>query len=252
MPDIGIGLAGANVIGGFFGGNDAEEAANLQHAGLMQEIEENRRQYNQNREDLAPWRNVGTEAMYTIGDMLGLTVDGRTPNAEVDSIMGDFTLEDFQADPGYQFRLNEGEKAINRAAASKGLLKSGGTMKDLLRYGQDYSSGEYSNAWNRDNAEKTRKFNFMSGAAGSGQAGVNTGVQAGNVLAGNIGNAMSSAGNVRAAGVMGKSNAINQGITNAFDTYSMSKMLSNPSDMFSKPTFTSHGGAGSAIPGYYG
>jgi hypothetical protein len=71
------------------------------------------------------------------------------------------TMAEVSADPGFAFRLQEGLKAIQRSAAAKGTALSGGTMKALERYGQDYSSNEYGNAYNRARSafENDRNFN---------------------------------------------------------------------------------------------
>jgi len=255
MPSIGTAIgAGASILGGRSSAKASNNAANLQAQGLAAQIAEDRRQYDQNRTDTEAWRKVGTEAQYTLGDMLGLQVDGRTPNADVDNIMGDFTLDQFKADPGYQFRLNEGNKAIDRGASAKGNYFSGSTMKDLLRYGQDYSSNEFSNAFNRDSVEKDRKYNYLSGVSGSGQNSTNQVMNTNSQIASNIGNAYSSTGNVRAAGAVGANNAMQQGFSNAFNNYTMGNLLNNPSAIPSYAPSPSYGGggAGSAIPGYYG
>jgi hypothetical protein len=52
-------------------------------------------------------------------------------------------------DPGYQFRLKQGEGALEASAAARGTLRSGGTLKDILGYGQQLGSQEYGNIWNR-------------------------------------------------------------------------------------------------------
>lgn len=57
--------------------------------------------------------------------------------------------EDVANDPSYQFRLAEGNKAIEGSAAAKGLLRTGGTLKDIAGYGQDLASQEYGNMFNR-------------------------------------------------------------------------------------------------------
>lgn len=59
------------------------------------------------------------------------------------------TGEDVLKDPGFQFRLDQGRKALEASAAGKGILRSGGTMKDLLGYGQNFASQEYGNVYNR-------------------------------------------------------------------------------------------------------
>ena len=60
-----------------------------------------------------------------------------------------FTAENFQADPGYAFRLSEGLKALERSAAARGGLLSGGTGKALTRFGQEMGSQEFQNAYGR-------------------------------------------------------------------------------------------------------
>lgn len=51
-----------------------------------------------------------------------------------------------QMDPGYQFRQEEGNKAIERAAAAAGSFGSGSNLKDYARFNQGLASQEYGNA----------------------------------------------------------------------------------------------------------
>jgi hypothetical protein len=60
------------------------------------------------------------------------------------------TAETMLQEPGFQFRLGEGRKALERSAASKGMLRTGGTFKGLLDYGQNFASNEYQNVYNRE------------------------------------------------------------------------------------------------------
>lgn len=57
--------------------------------------------------------------------------------------------EQINDDPSFQWRMDQGRKALEASAAGKGILRSGGSMKDLLRYGQNFASQEYGNIWNR-------------------------------------------------------------------------------------------------------
>jgi hypothetical protein len=59
------------------------------------------------------------------------------------------SMADFNAIPGLQARYQMGLQGLERGAAAKGSLLSGGTQKALARYGQDYASGEYQNLFNR-------------------------------------------------------------------------------------------------------
>lgn len=59
------------------------------------------------------------------------------------------TAVTMENDPGYQFRLEQAKKALERSAAARGTLLTGGTAKALGRYMQDYASGEFQNVYNR-------------------------------------------------------------------------------------------------------
>lgn len=54
-----------------------------------------------------------------------------------------------QNDPGYAFRLAQGEGALQNSAAAQGILNTGGTLEGILNYGQNYASNEYQNVYNR-------------------------------------------------------------------------------------------------------
>lgn len=124
----------------------------------------------------------------------------------------DFTLADFEKDPGYEFRRTEGQRGVESSAAARGGLLSGGALKGIDRYNQDYASGEYSNAYNRFNNDRTTRFNRLAALAGTGQTAVtNTGVLGTNA-ANNIANTTLEAGNARASGYVGQANAVNGGL----------------------------------------
>jgi hypothetical protein len=163
-------IVGGAVIGGIAtssAGSDAAdaqvEAANTASATSLEatreQIAANRAIYDQNRADSQPWRDAGTEALT---QMRGGTQPGGDYNR-------DFTLSDFHKDPGYQFRMDQGTQALERSAAARGGLMSGGTGKALQQYGQDYATGEYSNAYNRFNTDRTTRFNRLASIAGDGQ-----------------------------------------------------------------------------------
>jgi len=58
-----------------------------------------------------------------------------------------------QNDPGYQFRLDQGNKQLQRMAAARGTVLTGGTVKDLTQFGQDYASNEFDKVYARDYGE---------------------------------------------------------------------------------------------------
>ena len=127
-----------------------------------------------------------------------------------------FGMQQFQADPGYGFRMSEGMKALERSAAARGGLMSGATGKALQRFGQEMGSQEYQNAFNRYQAERAAQLNPLQSLAGVGQTTANTlggygqnfanqANQLGMINAANQGNLALAGGNIRASqyGTMG-------------------------------------------------
>ena len=150
---------------------------------------------------------------------------GRPQSENYGSLMKDFSLDDFVKEPGYEFRLSEGEKGIDRAALARGGFDSGATLKALQRFGQDYASDEYSTAWNRDEAEKNRKYNFLAGVGNTGQTTAN---QVSNLRANNAAaqsELMTGAANARAAGVVGGANAWGNALSQIQDQITLSQLM---------------------------
>ena len=68
------------------------------------------------------------------------------------------SLRDAMNEPGYGFRLQGGSDALQRSAAARGTLRTGGTLRDIMEYGQNFASQEYSNVFNRALAEYDRTY----------------------------------------------------------------------------------------------
>jgi hypothetical protein len=190
-------------------GEAAKDAAAAQAGAAANASAVSQAQYEQTRKDQEPWRQAG-------GNALGLI-----QNPEYQK---NFSMADFAKDPGYDFRLAEGNKAIERAANSRGSSQSGATLKALTKYGQDYASGEYQNAYTRFNADRDRTFNRLASVAGLGQTANTTVANAGMNNANNISNNILATGNAQAAGTIGQAqaygNAVNQGM-NTWMNYQM-------------------------------
>lgn len=128
-------------------------------------------------------------------------------------------------DPGYQFRLKEGMQGLERSAAARGGLLSGGTLKGIQRYGQDMASQEYTNAFNRYQAERTGTLNPFQSMAGQGQSTANTLSNLGMNYAGQAGEAYQGAANARASGYVGQANAIGGTIGNLSNMYYQNQLM---------------------------
>jgi hypothetical protein len=124
-----------------------------------------------------------------------------------------FGMDQFKADPGYAFRLGEGQKQLERTAAARGGLLSGGALKAATRFGQEMGSQEYTNAFNRYQAERTARLQPLQSLTGMGQT---TGQQisnAGQTMASNVGNDITNSAAARASGYVGGANAVTGGLS---------------------------------------
>jgi hypothetical protein len=128
-------------------------------------------------------------------------------------------------DPGYQFRLKEGMQGLERSAAARGGLLSGGTLKGIQRYGQDMASQEYQNAFNRYQAERTGTLNPLQSLAGVGQSTANTLGTMGMNYANQAGETYQNAANARASGYVGQANAIGGTIGNLSNMYYQDQLM---------------------------
>jgi hypothetical protein len=128
-------------------------------------------------------------------------------------------------DPGYQFRLSEGMKGLERSAASRGGLLSGGTLKGIQRYGQDMASQEYQNAFNRYQAERTGTLNPFQSMAGMGQSTANQLSNMGMNYANQAGEAYQGAANARASGYVGQAGALGGAIGNISNQYYQNQLM---------------------------
>jgi hypothetical protein len=133
-----------------------------------------------------------------------------------------FTREQFEADPGYNFRLSEGLKALERSSAAGGNLLSGSTLKGIVRYGQGTASQEFQNAFNRAQIERQARMNPLQSLAGVGQtASQQLAGQAGQ-FGSNMAEAIGAAGQARASGYIGTASALGGGL-NQYLNYSQNQ-----------------------------
>jgi hypothetical protein len=192
--ETGAAILGSSIIGGLMGksGSDTQAAAASRASDISNE------QYNQTRADQAPWRAAGETALNQL-----------VPLA---SNYQQFGMDQFKADPGYQFRLQEGLKQLGHAAGARGGLISGQTLKGLQDYAQNSASGEYTNAFNRYQTERAARLNPLQSLAGIGQSATNFIGQAGAQNAATMGNYLTGGAAAQAAGNLGVANALTGGL----------------------------------------
>lgn len=171
-------LAGAAIgaVGSIYAANKqsgaAKDAANASNQATQQSIDEQKREFDINQANQAPWLNAGKGALAQMQALNG----------------GDFSS--FTQSPDYQFALDQGQGALDRDAAARGSLYSGGHSTDVMKFAQGLASQNYNNYYNR-----------LAGLAGVGQTSANQLGWQGMNMAGNIsgllmGNAQNQMGSI--------------------------------------------------------
>ena len=215
--------AGAGLLGGVLGGNASKKAAGVQAAASDRATELQREQWLKNLELQKPFYEAGVAGENRLIDLLGLSKN--TGATGYGSLMKDFGMSDFQADPGYAFRIGEGMKALDRTAAARGGLLSGATLRGATRYGQEMGSQEYQNAFNRYQTNRANKLNPLQSLAGQGQTTANTIGTAGQNYANSAGQGYMNAADARASGYVGSANAWSNALGNIANNYTQNQLM---------------------------
>jgi hypothetical protein len=136
-----------------------------------------------------------------------------------------FGMDQFEADPGYAFRMSEGMKALERSAAARGGLLSGATLKGITRFGQDTASNEYTNAFNRYQIERNARLNPLQSLMGMGQTSAGQLTNAAGGLGQGLGQAAAARGAANASSYMNSATALNNAISGLGNNYMLYNMM---------------------------
>lgn len=199
-----LSLFGANKQAGA-----AKDAANISAAAAREQTQLQRDMFNEQKANQAPYLAAGTNALAQL-------TQGTAPGGQFSR---PFSMADYQADPGYGFRLGEGLKAMSHQAGARGGLISGQTMKGMEDYRQGLASQEYGNAFNRYQTNRANMLQPLQSLAGVGQTANNALAQGGQSYANqagqygmtnaaNQGNAALAAGNAYGSAYSGIGNAL--------------------------------------------
>lgn len=184
-------MGGASILGGVLGGKGAKKAANAEVKLGQQALALQKQMFEQGRADLAPWREAGGQA---IGQGLAMLMPGYNHTTS----------------PGYQFRLSEGLRAVDSGAASKGMLMSGGTIKDEMRFGQGLAADDFNDQFNR-----------VMAVASGGQQAATSSVAAGQNYANSASGTLANIGQAKASGYAGQNQAVQGTLGNLMSIYQM-------------------------------
>jgi hypothetical protein len=227
-----MGIEAAIIGSALVGAASSGSAARTQASAANRAAELQREQFERQVELQAPFREAGVRAL---------------PELETASRYTPFGMKQFTADPGYGFRLAEGQKALDRQAAARGGLISGGALRAAQRYGQEMGSQEYTNAFNRYQTERQARLNPLQSLAGVGQTSVAQLGQAGQAMATGVGEAGGQAAQARASGYMGGANALSQGLGQYINYGQGQDRNALFQQMLNRPASVSGGGGGAAV-----
>jgi hypothetical protein len=216
--------AGAGLVGSSMQARAARKAADTQAAAADRAMAQELAMYEQSREDLGPYRELGYTAL---GD-----IESRIPYFT--SQFGDEQLAQY-LDPSMAFRQRLGTQATERLANVGGGALSGNTLRALNEFGQNLASTEYGNAFNRFQTERGNIYNTLANIAGMGQQSVNTGVQAGQNLAAQQTGLLTGQAAAQAAGGVGAANAYSGALGNMGNMAFLSSLM-RPQPVAAAPT----------------
>jgi hypothetical protein len=191
--------AGTSLVSGIMQRNAAEDAAKQGNQIISSSA-------NQAQGYLAPYENGGQTGLNAEQKMVS------NPSS--------FNMANFYSDPGYQFQLQQGNQAIQRSAAARGGLMSGGTAKGIAQYTTGLANQTYGDAYSRYLQTNQQNFNQASTLAGqglnaSGQSASNT-LGAGTAQANNLTSAITGGAAASASGYVGVANAVNGSLSNYY------------------------------------
>lgn len=177
--------------------NAASEAGSQQAAAANNASALSNEQFQQTRQDQMPWLKAGERALGKLESAVDYTP---------------FGMDQFNADPGYAFRLKEGQKTLDSQAAARGGLISGNALRAAVGYGQEMGSQEYQNAFNRYQTERASRLAPLQSLAGVGQTTAANLGAAGAANANTMGNYLTGGAAASAAGTVGAANAYTSGL----------------------------------------
>jgi hypothetical protein len=214
-------IIGSALVGGAASMSGARKASKAQSKAADQAAQLQREMFEKQMELQEPFRQAGITSQNELMRLLG--IGGDTAAADYGMLTRGYRPEDLQMDPGYAFRLSEGQKALERSAAARGGLLSGSMLKGAQRFGQEMGSQEYMNAFNRAQAQLGTRLGTLGSLYGAGQASAQQIAGQAGQMGANVGNLMNQSAQARASGYMGQANALSNALGQAAMGYGMYK-----------------------------
>jgi hypothetical protein len=207
----GVGAANsANLSSAINTGLDATIAANTASQGTLKDI------YNQQLGFQKPYQQTGLTGLNQLNQL-----------ADTGYLTHQFNAQDLAAGlaPNYDFMLQQGQMANQRAANVGGGALSGNTLQGLQNYTQNYAGNAYQNAFNNYQTQRQNIYTNLAGMAGIGQT-ANTGAQAAGTAYGKGTTDLQTAlANAQAAAAIGKAQAVAGGTSGLANSTFLASLL---------------------------
>jgi hypothetical protein len=195
-------ILGSAVIGGAAASRGASKAARAQQQAAQTAAATDERMLERQLAETAPFRQLSLDQLNRLAALYG-------PEGAYTRAPG---MEEIQMDPGYGFRLAEGQKALERRLSAGGRMFSGGALKAGTQYGQEMASQEYQNAFARARQQRADVTNALLGIGGYGPSLASSAAGAIGQTGTNLANLQMGAGQARASGYLGQANALAQAL----------------------------------------
>jgi hypothetical protein len=234
LKDILPYTAGAGIVSSLIGADAAKTAAQTQTDAAAKAVGQQQVNLDLINKQLTPYRAGGTQALNTLGSMGTGTYGmydaaGNLTGTGTGSgyLQHQFNAADLKAGlaPNYDFMLQQGQMANQRAANMGGGAIGGNALQGLNKYTQDYAGNAYQNAFTNYQSQRTNIYNTLAGIAGLGMQGQN----AANIAMTNATNATTQLGvgsaAAQAAGQVGQANAYGNTIGNIGNQYMLAALL---------------------------
>jgi len=237
---------GLEIIGAGLNYKASKKAANAQQEAAGQankvaqdisdkQLELYKQIYADQQKQQAPYLAQGQSAIGRLGSLMGGSDPFKNYLSKAGLSGGQFNTNN----PQYQFLQKQGQQALDRSAAARGMGYSGAQMKAAQQFGQGLASQQYDKEYDRASQEFGNYYNHLAALAQGGQQAVQTSSQLGSqygqnvgsslgTLGGSLQNNLGQAGNARASGYIGKANAITGGIQGMTDNAFRLASLFNP------------------------
>lgn len=245
-----VGTAAAAVIGGAISADSARSAANKQSDAANNATALQQGIYNDTVQRNAPFVSGGQSAFNALLGRLGLAGADGSAASGYGSLGHVPTAAEVMATPGYQFGLTQGQNQLDRLMNARGMSYSGAQLKAAQRYGTDYATTKYDNAFNNLQSGNQQVYNQLMGVSGLGQQSANNTSAYGSQFGTQAGNNMMGAANAQGAAQIANgnawTNALNQGVS-AYQT-----QQAQPTNTFGSSTGWNSGTGGAGSSGTWG